>query len=167
MPFIGSRCVTQPTQAIPSCLQVLVTRVATIHRMWTSLMLTLYVRPRLVCSTGGRGWWRRRRRRRSRRRRASGDDGRQDSRRESLSGDLSFLFPVPSVAGKVVQSVSHELLAPPHPPLGRPGPNCGDPAIPFPPSEGRTEASRAPLLPSHSGHSSDRWSSDPGDAPRA
>ena len=35
-----------------------------------------------------------------------------------------------------------------------------------PPSEGRTEASRAPLFPSHSGHSSDRWSSDPGDAPR-
>ena len=37
----------------------------------------------------------------------------------------------------------------------------------LPPSEGRTEASRAPLFPSHSGHSSDRWSSDPGDAPRA
>ena len=30
-----------------------------------------------------------------------------------------------------------------------------------------TEALRAPLFPSHSGHSSDRWSSDPGDAPRA
>ena len=37
----------------------------------------------------------------------------------------------------------------------------------LPPSEGRTEASRAPLFPSHSGHSPDRWSSDPGDAPRA
>ena len=34
-------------------------------------------------------------------------------------------------------------------------------------AKGRTEASRAPLFPSHSGHSSDRWSSDPGDAPRA
>jgi len=37
------------------------------------------------------------------------------------------------------------------------------------PSEGAglRRTPRAPHFPSHSGHSSDRWSSDPGDAPRA
>ena len=39
----------------------------------------------------------------------------------------------------------------------------------LPPSEGAglRRTPRAPHFPSHSGHSSDRWSSDPGDAPRA
>mgnify|MGYP001168435322 CR=1 FL=1 len=67
----------------------------------------------------------------------------------------------------------------PLPPAPIPPPPCS--LLPSPPREGRREAPvgtpqfpsgrrrtpRAPLFPSHSGHSSDRWSSDPGDAPRA
>ena len=98
--------------------------------------------------------------------------GRRGSRRVEL--DSPVPRPLPERA-----SLSHRKPRPPPPPPAPPPP-CSPPPLgraelrrpwgprtSLPPREGRTEASRAPLFPSHSGHSSDRWSSDPGDAPRA
>ena len=57
----------------------------------------------------------------------------------------------------------------PSPPRGGRKRHPRGPRNSLPPSEGAglRRTPRAPHFPSHSGHSSDRWSSDPGDAPRA
>ena len=83
--------------------------------------------------------------------------------------DVRFVVPLLSAASHFFKKT--QCSPPPAAPSGGPkrGAARGDPTIPFPPRRGPDEAyPEGPALSaSHNGHSSDRWSSDPGDAPRA